>query len=116
MGDFNNRVPMPLNHRVVTVSDNEVPAGNAPVASDSKWKYANDGETAANAAVQAQTWGGLCSTGREQSPIDVVTSAVADSCGSSVGTPTMESSDLTMGTHYTAALTYAKHTGYALQL
>merc|ERR1719506_1852717 len=114
--DFNNRVPMPLNHRVVTVSDNNALAGNAPVASDSKWKYANDGETAANAAVQAQTWGGLCSTGREQSPIDVVTSEVADSCGSSDASPTMQSSYLTMETHYTAALSYVKHTGYALQL
>merc|ERR1719482_2131073 len=114
--EFNNRVPMPLNHRVVTLAGGNALEGNAAVASGSVWKYANDGDTEANAEKQAQTWGGLCSTGREQSPIDVVTSAVADSCGSSVGTPTMESSDLTMETHYTAALTYAKHTGYALQL
>merc|ERR1719473_2595597 len=77
---FNNRVPMPLNHRVVTVSGGLALAPVAAVPSDTDWKYANAGETAANAAVQAATWSGLCSTGREQSPVDIVTSAVADSC------------------------------------
>jgi carbonic anhydrase len=113
--DFNNRVPMPLNHRVVTFSNNMALASGAEVPYGNPWKYANDGDTEANAAKQAQTWGGLCSTGREQSPINIVTSAVADTCASTEST-VMESSYLTLETHYTAALTYAKHTGYAFQL
>merc|ERR1719183_3212042 len=113
--EFNNRVTMPLNHRVVTLSGGLALEGNPEVSSDSTWKYANDGETAASAAVQAATWGGLCSTGREQSPINVVTADVADSCLGG-GDGTMVSSAMTMETHYTAALSYVKHTGYAFQL
>merc|ERR1719482_2018884 len=114
--EFNNRVTMPLNHRVVTLAGATAVAGGAAVPSGSEWKYGNVGDTEANADKQATSWGGLCSTGREQSPIDVVTSEVADSCGSSDDSTQMDSSYLTMETHYTAALTYVKHTGYALQL
>merc|ERR1719183_755186 len=113
--EFNNRVTMPLNHRVVTLSGGLALEGNPEVSSDSTWKYANDDDTAANAAVQTATWGGLCSTGREQSPINVVTADVADSCLGS-GDGMMVSSAMTMETHYTAALSYVKHTGYAFQL
>merc|ERR1719313_2386658 len=113
--EFNNRVTMPLNHRVVTLSGGLALEGNPAVSSDSAWKYANDADTAANAAVQTATWGGLCSTGREQSPINVVTADVADSCLGG-GDGTMVSSAMTMETHYTAALSYVKHTGYAFQL
>merc|ERR1719248_121194 len=72
--EFNNRVTMPLNHRVVTLAGANAVAGGAAVPSDSEWKYGNVGDTEANADKQATSWGGLCSTGREQSPIDVVTS------------------------------------------
>ena len=65
---FNNRVPQPLNHRVVSSM-----CGPKPI----KWLYAADGDTAASAAVQAETWGGLCATGKEQSPIDVASADAA---------------------------------------
>ena len=39
------------------------------------WVYANAGATAADAAAQVATWGGLCVTGKEQSPINVVTAS-----------------------------------------
>merc|ERR1719174_286805 len=71
----------------------------------SKWVYANAGETEANAEAQKHTWGGLCVTGREQSPIDVVTSAVVNGDAP----PAIE-------TRISAVLNYVKHTGYALQL
>merc|ERR1719174_2226026 len=71
----------------------------------SKWVYANAGETEANAEAQKHTWGGLCVTGREQSPIDVVTSAVVNGDAP----PAIE-------TRISAVLRYVKHTGYALQL
>ena len=56
--EFNNRVPQPLNHRVVAFTQ-----GNG------KWLYAKKGEKMANAAVQTATWNGLCATGQEQSPM-----------------------------------------------
>merc|ERR1719473_2115359 len=71
----------------------------------SKWVYANDGETAANAEAQAHTWGGLCATGREQSPIDVVTSSVV-----------IGNAPPAIDTRLSAALAYVKNTGHGLQL
>jgi carbonic anhydrase len=98
---FNNRVPQPLNHRVVSFT-----AGNG------KWLYANDGETEANAAVQEATWGGLCLSGREQSPIDVVTATAAPSNVIPSGSSTVPA----ISTHITAALEYVKNTGHGVQL
>merc|ERR1719337_95619 len=61
-------------------------------------------------ATIADIRGGLCATGREQSPVDVVTSAVASSCpeGSS-GTHAIE-------THFSAVLEYVKNSGHGFQL
>jgi carbonic anhydrase len=104
---FNNRVPQPLNHRVVAERNC---AASTMETEASKWVYADAGETAANAEDQAHTWGGLCATGREQSPINVDTSAVADSClAGSSGTHEIE-------THFSAALAYVKNTGHGWQL
>merc|ERR1719238_109953 len=100
--DFNNRVVQPLNHRVV--SYRHCPATTME-STAAKWVYANKGETEANAEAQKHTWGGLCVTGREQSPIDVVTSAVV----TGDAPPTIE-------TRISAVLKYVKNTGYALQL
>merc|ERR1719353_1605200 len=99
---FNNRVPQPLNHRVVS---NRMCAASTMESAASKWVYANAGETEANAEAQKHTWGGLCVTGREQSPIDVVTSAVI----TGDAPPAIE-------TRISAVLKYVKNTGYALQL
>merc|ERR1719440_121953 len=100
--DFNNRVVQPLNHRVV--SYRHCPATTME-SKAKKWVYANQGETEANAEAQKHTWGGLCVTGREQSPIDVVTSAVVTGDAA----PAIE-------TRISAVLKYVKNTGYALQL
>merc|ERR1719183_1869173 len=112
--EFNNRVAMPLNHRVVTESGGLALAPVAPVADDSTWKYADDTlvpvPTAADAAKQAATWPGLCATGREQSPVNVDTTAVADSC------PAGATGDHAITTHISAALEYVKNTGHGLQL
>merc|ERR1719353_1976646 len=99
--DFNNRVPQPLYHRVVSYRH----CAASTMESDVKWVYANKGETEANAEAQKHTWGGLCVTGREQSPIDVVTSAVVTGDAA----PAIE-------TRISAVLKYVKNTGYALQL
>jgi len=40
------------------------------------WVYANKGSAAASPSAQAASWTGLCLTGKEQSPIDVVRSTV----------------------------------------
>merc|ERR1719409_360563 len=112
--EFNNRVTMPLNHRVVTESGGLALAPLAPVADDATWKYADDTlvpvPTAADAAKQAATWPGLCATGREQSPVNVDTTAVADSC------PAGATGDHAITTHISAALEYVKNTGHGLQL
>merc|ERR1719238_387556 len=100
--DFNNRVPQPLNHRVVSYRHCDASTMEEEAA---KWVYANAGETEANAEAQAHTWGGLCVTGREQSLIDVVTSAVV-----------MGDAPPSIETRISAVLKYVKHTGYALQL
>merc|ERR1719247_3360315 len=100
--NFNNRVPQPLNHRVVS---NRMCAASTMESAASKWVYANAGETEANAEAQKHTWGGLCVTGREQNPIDVVTSAVI----TGDAPPSIE-------TRISAVLKYVKHTCYALQL
>eukprot|EP00965_Chrysotila_dentata_P112282 3712013-Pleurochrysis_carterae.AAC.2 len=42
-------------------------------AEAAEWVYANPGAVAANRAAQEATWGGLCATGREQSPINIDT-------------------------------------------
>eukprot|EP00419_Tripos_fusus_P025697 CAMPEP_0172724760 /NCGR_PEP_ID=MMETSP1074-20121228/86805_1 /TAXON_ID=2916 /ORGANISM="Ceratium fusus, Strain PA161109" /LENGTH=60 /DNA_ID=CAMNT_0013551327 /DNA_START=27 /DNA_END=205 /DNA_ORIENTATION=+ len=47
----------------------------ALVGAASEWVYAYSGEPKANEKAQTATWGGLCTTGKEQSPINVVTSA-----------------------------------------
>jgi carbonic anhydrase len=105
--NFNNRVTKPLNHRVVAEMDpSGTPAGtNAiPVAPTGKWVYAKDGATKADAAAQTSTWGGLCTTGHEQSPINIDT------------TKTAKTSQATIETHINTKATYVKNTGHGLQL
>jgi len=105
---FNNRVPQPLYNRVVSFVPNDA-AARVPTAltPGEKWVYAASGETKANELKQAQTWPGLCSTGHEQSPIDVVTSEAVTVTGH--GTPTIE-------TFFSAELAWVKNTGHGLQL
>jgi len=53
--------------------------------------------------VQASTWGGLCSTGQEQSPIDIVTANVKKATG-----------DISTCMH--TKMTYVKNTGHGVQI
>merc|ERR1719327_54239 len=104
---FNNRVPQPLNHRVVSYK--HCPSN---VKSYSKWLYAEAGETEANALTQARTWGGLCVTGHEQSPVNVVTANAAASNIIPAGSATVPAIE----TSITAVLKYVKNTGHGFQL
>ena len=106
---FNNRVPQPLNHRAVALMEPGAPrakATNVPTlpASGGKWVYANAGATQADAAAQAATWGGLCVSGHEQSPINVITSS------------TVKASLPTIATSFSTKCTYVKNTGRGFQL
>jgi carbonic anhydrase len=76
---FNNRVTQPLSHRAVALMEpgNPRPAATqtstlAVALAADKWSYAPALALGADAATQ-QAWGGLCSAGHEQSPIDVIT-------------------------------------------
>merc|ERR1719311_1360718 len=104
--EFNNRVPQPLNNRVV------VSSGGVALPSSVHWVYAEDGETAANALTQARTWGGLCVTGHEQSPVNVVTANAAASNIIPAGSATVPAIE----TSITAVLKYVKNTGHGFQL
>merc|ERR1719310_2163789 len=104
--EFNNRVPQPLNNRVV------VSSGGVALPSSVHWVYAEDGETAANALTQARTWGGLCVTGHEQSPINVVTADTKPGNVIPDGSTTVPA----IQTSITAVLQYVKNTGHGVQL
>ena len=73
-------------------------------ANAAAWVYANAGAAAADSAAQTATWGGLCVSGKEQSPIDVVT---ADAIKTMMPVIT---------THFDSSLTYVKNTGHGFQL
>jgi len=70
----------------------------------SSWVYAPAGAAHADAAAQKATWGGMCVTGTEQSPIDVVTKSAVHTT-----LPNIE-------TKFTAALDYVKNGGHGFQL
>jgi len=77
----------------------------APVnAGAVKWVYANAGATSADQSAQTATWGGICVTGTEQSPIDVVTSSAVPT-----SLPNID-------THFTAAVAFVKNSGHGFQL
>merc|ERR1719272_2550545 len=76
----------------------------ATPAHASSWVYAPEGATGADAAAQKATWGGICVTGTEQSPIDVVTKSAVHTT-----LPNIE-------THFTATLDYVKNSGHGFQL
>ena len=73
--------------------------------SASHWIYAEAWEKESSAEAQDRTWGGLCKTGHEQSPVNVVTSKarVADA-------------PLSLETSFSATLEYVKNTGHGVQL
>jgi len=72
--------------------------------------YAKTGKTSANKKDQDATWrtsvavAGLCITGKEQSPIDVVTKQV------------VRTTLPMITTHFDTVLSYVKNTGYGYQL
>ena len=74
--------------------------------------YAKKGKTSANAKDQKDTWKesdvagseGLCFSGKEQSPIDVVTSKI------------ISTTEPIITTHIDTVLSYVKNTGYGYQL
>ena len=74
------------------------------VSAASEWVYAYAGEPVANEVAQEATWGGLCTTGKEQSPINVVTSATVKTVN-----PVIE-------THFDTDVSYVKNTGHGWQL
>ena len=49
-----------------------------PAVQAAGWVYAGTGKTSADVSDQMETWGGLCVSGNEQSPINVVTSQVVE--------------------------------------
>jgi carbonic anhydrase len=105
---FNNRVPQPLYDRVVAELAKDAPRRPVnnidPVAVSGEWMYAHAGESAADAAVQDATWGGLCATGLEQSPINVVTTDVKQSTAPFIAT------------HFVTSVTYVKNSGHSFQI
>eukprot|EP00965_Chrysotila_dentata_P075078 2480538-Pleurochrysis_carterae.AAC.1 len=73
-------------------------------AEAAEWVYANPGAVAADRAAQEATWGGLCATGREQSPINI------DTHNTFRGPlPAIE-------THIDASASYVKNTGHGFQV
>ena len=73
--------------------------------SSSPWIYAEAWEKEASAEAQARTWGGLCATGHEQSPVNVVTSKAA-----------VAAAPLSLETSFSATLEYVKNNGHGVQL
>jgi len=69
-----------------------------------EWVYANPGALEADPIAQQNTWDGLCATGREQSPINIVTSAAVPA-----PLPRIQ-------TFIDANVTFAKNTGHGFQL
>jgi carbonic anhydrase len=109
--NFNNRVTQPLNHRVVAEMKPGVSPATAsntmPLTTNAKWVYANKGETSANATAQTSTWGGLCVSGKEQSPINVVTASVKRATSKDMQKIT---------TYFNTTVSYVKNTGHGFQL
>jgi len=68
------------------------------------WVYANSGQESADAQAQTDTWGGLCATGHEQSPINVVT---ADAVTTAMPV---------IATHFDTNASFVKNTGHGFQL
>lgn len=92
---FNNRVVQPLYHRIVTVS------AFAP----HHWLYGYEGDFQASQSAQDETWDGLCVTGKEQSPINIISAEVQT-------TNVLPS----ISTNITAQLKYLRNSGHGFQL
>jgi len=78
----------------------------AALGESAGWVYANKGKTVANAADQAATWGGaaaLCTAGKEQSPVNVVTNHVVQTIPAVI-------------THFDTTVSYAMTTSHGFQL
>jgi carbonic anhydrase len=69
-----------------------------------KWIYAEEGSTVANATAQTNTWGGLCVTGHEQSPINVDTKRA------------IKTALPMINTSFDTTLSYVKNSGHGFQL
>eukprot|EP01084_Bolivina_argentea_P157462 274400_1 len=80
------------------------PTNNLSPPTGTKWLYAESGHTEANATTQNATWGGLCVSGHEQSPIDIVTANVK------------KASTAVITTHLETTASYVKNTGHGFQL
>jgi carbonic anhydrase len=79
----------------------------AALGESAGWVYANKGKTVANAADQAATWGvaaKLCTAGKEQSPVNVVTNHVV------LTIPAV------ITTHFDTTVSYAMTTAHGFQL
>ena len=113
---FNNRVTQNLNHRAVSLMEagNPRPAPanyNILPAAPTNWYYAGDGTVVAAAPTKADAkaqklWGGLCTAGHEQSPINILTAETVKK-----GLPHM-STNLALK----ATLTYVRNTGNGFQI